>query len=886
MAGLIRRLSLRQGRVAVALLLLSAAGLFAQDESEPKAVAVAEPTSLSAMPVQMISDWPEWRLKILAGDDALQLGLPGLAEGFYRGVLSTNPDLNEEAKALLRVKLASALIAQRRFAEAKEMLPPAQGAIAQAVRLRQAILAYHDGELMRAASLLSRIAPSDLSLADQPWYYLLIGMEARARGDQTASAVALEEALERSVSPAQQAQIEAVRLKGVVMAGEDDLEALKELERRVADSRGTRAGFDFARQMAVVLDRLNRKDEAIAVLRDQMGMITDREKAEAGQMLLLIGLISGRDSARGQLAFREILGGKGEVDTQRLALYLLAASATQPGDTREAFRKSLDELVAQPGHPLRDELLMMRGRLRLESGDAAGAEADVRELIEGYPASPLVDEALWLRAYIAWKDGRYRSAAEALGQIRDKMPAGPARVRIGEQIGDVLFLKGDYAAAADMYSGVLSEKQVSLFENMLFYQAVLANTLAKRWDNARALLDAPNDCPPDIRWRAEWILLDGLRADGQAQAARDRLSRLMASNPLPIDQDLRWRVEWLSARLAYDTGASEEAAQEARVLASEVERALAEEEGWPVIGPEIVSHLRLLEGQALIRSGQPEEGLAMLAKLREDFPGSDPAILSILEEARYFAGKFSDAEAQRRLRELADRYRDSPHAPAALYEAAILADRQGLESTRREAITILNDLITRYPNHPLVFRARLLQGNIARQLGDFGDARLVYETVLRDFADHPEIYLAQLYRANTLLARSGNDPALLDAAQNGLEGLDKPSVPIDVRVEAGYTLSRIQLQLNNPQRAAETLWLVISRYLRDPAAAAELGANGKYWMSRCLLELGDIQERAGNVEDAREVYSLIGKYGLPGKNLASARREKLRQLAAAAPAQN
>ncbi len=877
--------------MAVALLCLATACLCAQDsvEAESEGNSISEeaaPTSLSAMPVKMISDWPEWRLKILAGDDALQLGLPGLAEGFYRGVLEKNPDLNSEAKALLGVKLASALIAQRRFSEAREALPPEPGAIAQAVTLRRAILAYHEGNLTATANLLSRIRPADLSLADQPWYFLLQGMEARARGDQTASAVALEEALELAVSPAQQAQIEAVRLKGVVMAGEDDLETLKTLQRRVEDTRGTRAGFDFARQMAVVLDRLNRKDEAIAVLRDQMSMLTDREKAEAGQMLLLIGLISGRDSARGQLAFREILEGKGEVDTQRLALYLLAASATQPGDNRMAFRKTLDELIAKSGHPLTDELLMLRGRLSLESGDPAAAEADVRALIEGYPASPLVGSALWLRANIAWQDGRYRSAAEALGQIRDKMPAGPARVRIGEQIGDLLFLKGDYAAAADMYSGVLNESKVSVFENMLFYQAILANTLAERWSNARALLDADSKYPLDIRWRAEWIYLNGLRADGQAQAARDRLNQLMISQPLPTDQDLRWRIQWLSARLAYDTGASEDAALEARILASEVEQVVASEEGWPVIGPEIVSHLRLLEGQAMIRSGKSEEGLAKLAKLREDYPGSDPAILSILEEARYFAGKFSDAEAQRRLRELADRYRDSPHAPAALYEAAILADRQGLESTRREAITILNDLITRYPDHPLVFRARLLQGNIARQLGDFGDARLVYETVIRDYANHPEVYLAQLYRANTLLARSGNDPALLDEAQNGLERLDQPSVPIDVRVEAGYTLSRIQLQLNNPQRAAETLWLVISRYLRDPSAAAELGVNGKYWMSRCLLELGDILEREGKVEDAREVYSQISKYGLPGQNLASARREKLRQLAATTPAQN
>ncbi|WP_378080780.1 tetratricopeptide repeat protein [Cerasicoccus arenae] len=876
-----------------AICLLAGAWLQAQDkpaEATPSAVTggaapASLPTKPLLAPVEMIADWPAWRWKMLAGDDALQAGLPGLAEGLYRGVLA-NPDLNAEARALLQLKLASSLIAQRRFTEASEALPAEKGLMAQAVALRRAILAYNNGKLGLTMDLLARISPKELSRADVSWYYLLRGMEARARDDQAASSAALEEALARSVSPAQSAQIEAVILKGAVLASQDDKELLKLLQRKVEQTRGTRAGFDFARQMAVVLDRLGRKDEAIAVLRDQMSMLTDREQAEAGQMLLLIGLISGRDSARGQLAFREILTGKGQPDTQKLALYLLAASATQPGENRDAFRKTLDDLIAQPSHPLRDELLLMRSRLQLEAGDYSAADADVGELIEDYPASPLVDDALWLRASLAWNEGRYLRAAQSLVQIRDKMEPSPARVRIGEQIGDCYFLKGDYAAAADVYTSVLRESKVSVFENMLFYQTILANALAERWDNARTLLDEGGQFPPAIRWQAEWILLDSLRRSGQAKQARIRLKTLFASHGLPADPALRWRLEWLNARLAYDNGESDAAAQEARQLAQEVEVELAKGE-IAAATPEVASHVRLLEGQALIRSGKSEEGLAALAKLREDYPGSDPAILSILEEARYFAGKFSDAEAQRRLRELADRYRDSPHAPAALYEAAILADRQGLESTRRESLSILNDLIARYPDHALVFRARLLQGNIARQLGEFGYARVVYETVLRDYANHPEIYLAELYRANTLLARSGDDPALLDEAARGLERLlDLASVPVDVRVEAGYMLSRIQLQSNSSQLAAETLWLVISRFLREPSAASQLGANGKYWMARCLLELGEILEREGKVEDAREVYFQLVSNGLPGKNLAAARREKLRQVASVPASKN
>jgi len=866
----IRLVSFGPGRVIVAGLALMALAC-------PRVAWAGDVTPSSSM----TEDWPAWRWETLAGDDALELGLPGLAEGLYLGVLESNPSLGEEARAFIQVRLASAYIAQREFAEAAAVLPAETGPTRDAVALRKALLAYNDADLNGTRRALSRVRPSELSRADLPWYHLLIGMEARAREDTRTGADALERAIQLAVSPAQAAQIEAIKLRGDAIAGRNDPELVRLLRNKVEETSGTRAGFDFARQLAVVLDRMGREDEAIALLRDQMAILTDQETAEAGQMLLLIGLIAGRDSQRGQLAFRDILAGKGDPSAQRLALYLLAATASEENpEVRASFRSVLDGLIALPGHGLRDELLLLRSRLRMQDGDLAGADRDVAELIADYPASPMVSDALWMRAYLAWNDGRYRSAADFLAKIRESMPPSRQRSRIGELIGDCYFLKGDYAAAADVYSAVLSESQTPWMGDMLFYQAVLSNALAERWEAAENLLDTGVEFSEPVRWEAEWSVLDHLRRAGEPHAARNRLNMVLREGRRPpSDDSLRWRFQWLNARLAYDTGNSVEAAQKARAFAADIESSLSLGlENSPEAAPEVASHLRLLEGQALIRSGEPEAGLAVLETLREDYPGSDPAILSILEEARYFAGQFSLADAQRRLRELADRYRDSPHAPAALYEAAILADRQGLESKRREALGILRDLIERYPEHPLVFRARLFQGNIARQLGEFGDARVVYETVLRDFAGHPEIYLAELYRANTLLARSGEDPSLLDEAAAGLEGLvDLASIPVDVRVEAGYLLSRIQLQQKNRQRAAETLWLVVSRFLRNPSVAAELGANGRYWMARCLLELGDISEQEGKIEDAQEIYAQFKAHGLPGQNLAAARREKLRQ---------
>ncbi|MEI6108261.1 MAG: hypothetical protein WCR49_14785, partial [Opitutae bacterium] len=59
--------------------------------------------------------------------------------------------------------------------------------------------------------------------------------------------------------------------------------------------------------------------------------------------------------------------------------------------------------------------------------------------------------------------------------------------------------------------------------------------------------------------------------------------------------------------------------------------------------------------------------------------------------------------------------------------------------------------------------------------------------------------------------------------------------------------------------------------VKDPAVAAQLGAKGRYWMARTLLELGALFERQEKLEQAREAWRLILKFGLPGGEVAQAR---------------
>jgi hypothetical protein len=68
--------------------------------------------------------------------------------------------------------------------------------------------------------------------------------------------------------------------------------------------------------------------------------------------------------------------------------------------------------------------------------------------------------------------------------------------------------------------------------------------------------------------------------------------------------------------------------------------------------------------------------------------------------------------------------------------------------------------------------------------------------------------------------------------------------------------------------------LVINTVLLDPARAAELGAKGRYWMSRVLLELGDLYEKQARLDQARGAYELLLRQQLPGGALAQQRLER------------
>ncbi len=784
-----------------------------------------------------------------------------------------DPDLPEEQRDRAQMGLGSAFLSLGDGGLALAVLQEMDSS-APPVLLRMALALYLLDEIETARALVERVPPDELRSGDQGWYWLLEGLLVQRAGEGALAAQFFVRAAEATDSPALEAQFQLLRLRGELEREDASEDMVAQLRATIRTNEGEAIAFEARQLLALALFRLGRVSaavEEVEILLREPGMVDSERR---GELLLILGIMSGENSGRGRLALRRLLAIPADPLRQRIALRLLA-SAPMQGEGRAEFGSFLDTLLLQePPHPLFEELLSTRAALAAVEDDFERAEAAAERLLEERPGSALVPDALRRLAHVNWErtPPRYRTAASYLDRLRVMVDSGAERARIFGQMGDCFFLNGDFSNAAEAYASALREDRVRDRGTLLF-QRVLAEVRAGDLDEAIAALDAAGEIDSASRWQAEYNVLDALREAGETEQAFRRIRQLRGwEGLLP---SLEARLRWMEVRLALDSGRVSEVPELADQLLAWLPAAgLAESEGSAV-----ESHILLLKGEALLRLGLQAEGLGVLGELRRRFPDSGPEMLSYLLESRLAAGENSVVDAQLSLINLVDRFPESRYAPIALWEAALLAEQRGLDSAYREAMTILERLVRGYPGHELLFYARLKQADLSRRLNDFGTALELYERVLSDFPDHPERYRAELSRGDCLLARGSASAESLVAATVVYDRLfEDYRTPGDAAVEAGYKWATALRQRDLGGEAKAALFLVKARFLDDPEEGTGLGPTGRYWLARSLLELSSLLEDEGGLEalgQARRLYRELLASGLPGAALAEARLARL-----------
>ncbi len=738
-------------------------------------------------------------------------------------------------------------------------------------RLRAGLIAARQGDTAAAQAQLVGLRPELLPDEERAWYYLLQGMVAEAAKDTARAAAAYDQAQLVATSEWQRARLRLTRERLRLAEGEATQEQADELRRQSERYAGRSVGTDYAVQHAVALGLLGRRDAATEFLQGhltslaEMGSSTSRDDVR-----LMLGLLAGPGSNAGRTALEQLLAAGTDPMKQRMALNLLTEGAGT-SEARDRLRRLLGELLGRsPAHVLAEELLLARAELALAERDHAAAEADARDLLARFPNSTQKARALTQLASVAWELERFRTAADyaaqAAGAARDAATASALRLLSAE----ASYRAEDYTTAAEAYAAVVAAPPPGVPPADVMFQAVMAEIGAGRLGKAAELIDRLGADPrfdATTRWQAEWNLARALQAERQGELALARVARLRAEEGAaerPVA--LRARLAWLEARLAQETGRSEDALRLARAVPEQLAGLDAG------LAREVAGLARLVAAEALFGLDRVEDAVAELQKLRSDLSGSEAALESFIVEADIRATEGGLVESQRLLTQFADDNRDHPYAPHAIYQAALNAERRGEDAYYRDAYKLLEErLIQQYKDSPLIFDARMKQGDLLRRLGEFAAAQQIYELLVNEFSQQPRILEAQMALADSHRAQASRDASHFESAITLLERLrDLANAPLDLRMEAGFKLGDMLAQ-RDAEEALAAWGPVADALVVKRERAAELGAHGRYWAGRMLVRMAGVLEEMGRADEAKDVWRLLVDRGLPGIALARSR---------------
>lgn len=818
-------------------------------------------------PTTITQNEKQWQT--IAAKNAFDLGLFNLAEQLYTKILTQETDPLEKQE--IRLQLATTLLNEAKFTQAKEILDQPPQIKSPEAQLLLAITSLPSNPTL-SKNLIDEIHLKDLPPPYQPWLLITKALIAQNNQNFKEAKNAFVEARSLATSENLKSHIDLLLFR-LELSQNKAFEALeKTLAKKVEKNKDTPQA-SILKQYAIVLNDLDKKSEAINILESSVDFLSPKEKNETDSILLLIALIAEPTSEKGQFYLEKIIERKQNLDLAKIALSLLTQQ-TNPSNAQH-YLDWITKLIESPQkHPLIDTLLIHRAQLYLYLKQHELAQLDASLLLDEYPGSTHYPKAMKILAYTAWSSSppHYRTAASILSKLAEITTDASELAQLNTFIADAYFLNHDYTNAAKLYTSLLESTTNKLPKGPLLYQLILSTINQNSLNTAEKILDKFHNNPsidPSNLWRAEWNLINAMKNKGHTKLAFARIQKLLQNtSPLSLSDDLKLRLLWLKAELSLESKNPEETPEIIDSLLSLLESSNIEPEQKTLI----TSHALLLEAQALLELQQEQEALNIIQELRNSYPDTKPAILSYIIEARYYTSINNPTKAQQQLINLSDNYPDSEYATISLYEAAINAESRGLKNTYQEALAILERLHDAYPNNPLAYHARFKQSDILRKLGDFSDAQLLYENLIKQYPDNPEKPRTQLALLDCLLAQSLNNPGqLTEIATQYTHLLDLSQLPTNLRAEAGFKAGFSLTKAGQTNLAKETFWLTINKLLIDPALNKQLNDQGKYWIARSIFELANLLEKTSTTQEANEVYQLISLYNLPGLTLAQSK---------------
>lgn len=261
----------------------------------------------------------------------------------------------------------------------------------------------------------------------------------------------------------------------------------------------------------------------------------------------------------------------------------------------------------------------------------------------------------------------------------------------------------------------------------------------------------------------------------------------------------------------------------------------------------------------------------------EKWPDAKEKEMILLKVAQAYYQVQDYAKAETAFEQIAENYSESPYAEIALFFAAKSAINLQSPAGVERAWTFWTELIAM--KGELAFDARREQVQIRRRQMKFEEALTILEDLITNY---PQITAEERW---SLLIEKGENLALLaretpskfaDAVQV-FDGMARDeSIPRGWRSRAGVLLSQLYLQSGQKAEALEACYDVVTRYMRDGDKQDELSPLDYTWLYRAGFNALDMLEEKKQWGAAAELADRLAAFGGDRSEMAKQRSERIR----------
>ena len=575
-----------------------------------------------------------------------------------------------------------------------------------------------------------------------------------------------------------------------------------------------------------------------------------------------------------------------------LAARLKARLASQVGDDEKALKVLREEGGLEP------DTQMMIGDELEKVGDKAGAQAawqavisatNSLEIVRAMAAAKLGNAAVLrelgsnsisgvTRQFATLQLGlllltNEESAKEGETIIRSLAKAAPDVVGVRAAFGEMarqIFVRGDYAAAAQAYADLLemwprAAKDASVQEGRGWALLKLGKA-----DEALEAFRLAEELASDDEMRAACGVKvgDALAACGKDAEAMAHYRAVAEKLPKTRAADLVLRI--IRVRELEEMGRR----QYAEYRFADAQKTFEEVAQEDVTRKEQMDYCKVLCLYGQGRDGEAEEAARQICEKGTDARIRSAAMLW-LAKAAYNAGKWKEA------RERFATYAKMNEGERAAAEAFVWAARAAFaEGDYAQAIVLVTQMMAQNPVAAIRVEGLLVQGEALVELARFDESVLVLDRVLAVTDVAPQVRLrAQILRSDALFAMGADNPARYQEALETYRAVRRgEDLSPSLKLVISFKIARTLEKLRRVDEATDQYYTqVILAYREGRAKGQRYDDEARAVFSRAAFRLADEFESRGEAYQAMRILDLVVVSDVPAATEAKRRIEKIRK---------